>query len=41
LANDFNFNQTPRPPLLLPLHPMSLLRYDTPEQQRRMSLKAR
>jgi phospholipase C len=21
LANDFNFNQKPRPPLLLPLHP--------------------
>jgi len=30
LANDFDFTQSPRPPLLLPLHPMSLLREATP-----------
>jgi phospholipase C len=33
LSNDFDFNQKPRPPLLLPLHPMSLLRPGDPTPQ--------
>jgi phospholipase C len=37
LANDFDFSQPPRPPLLLPLHPMNMLRHHTPAQQWRMA----
>jgi phospholipase C len=33
LANDFNFAQKPLPPLVLPLHPMSLLRPGDPTPQ--------
>jgi phospholipase C len=34
LANDFNFAQAPRPPLVLPLDPMSLLRDGPPPRPR-------